>query len=259
MQTRMMDLPTLLSEPLPFGQACELVVGYLKRAVPLAFWSVSQHEGDRQLYLCVRDDAYGKTAGDSHAWSDSSCRHMVAGVAPQIVPDAMAVAEYAAAGVARALTIGAYIGVPIYGADGALFGTLCALDPHRQQETLLDHAPLLKLCTTLLSQILQAEHLRLLAIDREAGLQGNASHDHVTVLPNRTMFMGALIHAIAQDERADSFLTVMPIHLDDFAVVNDVIGNAAGDELLIMVARRLRTALHPGEWLPGSAITSSRF
>jgi EAL domain-containing protein (putative c-di-GMP-specific phosphodiesterase class I) len=143
----------------------------------MAFWSVTHHDGDRQVYLCVQDDAYGKSDGDSHTWSDSFCRHMVAGVTPQIAPDAMAVAPYAAAGVAHAMPIGAYIGVPIRGSNGELFGTLCGLDPHRQPGSLHDHASLLTLCATLLSQLLHAEHLRLEAIDREAKLHWIAFHD----------------------------------------------------------------------------------
>jgi len=30
--------------PMSFGEACELVVGYVKQAVPLAFWSVTRHD-----------------------------------------------------------------------------------------------------------------------------------------------------------------------------------------------------------------------
>ena len=76
------------SAPLSFGEACDLVVDYLKREVPLAFWSVTQYDNGRQVYLRVRDEVYGKSDGDSYPWSDSFCQHMVVGVTPQIAPDA---------------------------------------------------------------------------------------------------------------------------------------------------------------------------
>ena len=233
--------------PLPFREACELVVDHLKREVPLAFWSVTHYDGERQLYLCVHDEAYGKSDGDSHAWSDSFCQHMVTGATPQIAPDAMAVAEYAAAGVARTIPIGCYIGVPIQGANGDLFGTICGMDPHRQPESLVDHAPLVELCATLLSEILYAEQLRLDAIDREAELQWNAFHDDLTGLPNRAMFLDVVGKALNRARATRRELAVLLIDLDDFKAVNDAFGHAGGDGLLVQVSRRLRAALTPGD------------
>ena len=231
------------TRPLSFGEACDLVVGHLKREIPLAFWSVTQFDGTRQVFLHVDDDAYGRADGDVVASSDTFCRHMAAGVTPQIAPDAMAVAEYAEAKVGMTHPVGAYIGVPIRGADGGVFGSLCGLDPHPQPGSLLDHAPLLELCATLLSQILLAEHLRLEAIDREAQLHWNAFHDHLTGLPNRAMFFDVVNRALAEAEGPRQFQTVMLIDLDDFKAVNDAFGHAAGDDVLTMVARRLCAAL----------------
>jgi diguanylate cyclase (GGDEF)-like protein len=230
---------------LTFTEACDLVIEHLRREIPLAFWSVTQFDGNRQVFLRVHDDAYGRSDGDFVAWSDTFCQHMVAGVTPMIAPDAMAIAEYAAAGVGMTPPIGAYVGVPIRGADGGVFGSLCGLDPHRQPGTLLDHAPLLELCATLLSQILLAEHVRLEATDREAELRWNAFHDHLTGLPNRAMFFDVVSRALAETERPRQFRTVMLIDLDDFKAVNDAFGHAAGDDLLTMVALRLRAALPP--------------
>lgn len=190
----MSPLATLL--PLmQFDEACALVVGHLKREVPLAFWSVSQHVDDRQVYLSVRDDAYGKVAGDSHAWSDSFCRSMVAGAAPQIAPDAMAVPAYAAAGVSRKLAIGAYVGVPIRGAGGNLFGTLCGLDPGVQSDALHRHTSLLHLLATLLGQILTVEQLRVDAVHRQAqpGLRDLRLHE-----PLRRAIASGDLHAVYQ-------------------------------------------------------------
>ena len=242
MVTGALELPPLTR----FSEACALVVAYLGKTIPLAFWSVSRFDGERQTYVCVQDGAYGKTAGGSHAWSDSFCQHMVTGSTPQIAPDAMAVPQYAAAGVAQVLSIGAYVGVPICDGDGSLFGTLCGMDPAIQSGELLDQAPLLHMLAALLGQTLHADRLRAEALDREAELQRS---DQLTGLPNRAMFLHCIAHALDLHRRDVRPLAVLLFDLDDFKAVNDTLGHAAGDHLLVRVADRLRGALRPADTL----------
>ena len=245
MVTGALDLPSLTR----FSEACALVVAYLRKTIPLASWSVSRFDGERQIYVCVQDGAYGKTAGGSHAWSDSFCQHMVTGSTPQIAPDAMAVPQYAAAGVAQVLSIGAYVGVPICDGDGSLFGTLCGMDPTIQSGELLDQAPLLHTLAALLGQTLHADRLRAEALDREAELQRSALHDQLTGLPTRTMFLHCIAHALDLHRRDLRPLAVLLFDLDDFKAVNDTLGHASGDHLLVRVADRLRGALRPADTL----------
>jgi GAF domain-containing protein len=162
-------------ELMSFEEASAAVVAYLKESIPLGFWSVSQYRDGRQVYLTVQDDVYGAVTGGSHAWSDSFCQFMVTGATPQIAPDAMAVPQYASAGVAQVLPIGAYVGVPIRAGDGQLFGTLCGLDPIKQGPELLAHGPGLELLAMLLGQILLADTLRGEAVDREEQLRWRVS------------------------------------------------------------------------------------
>ncbi len=241
--------PAILLPPLSFDEASALVVAHLKRAVPLAFWAVSRYDDDKQVYHCVRDDAYGQVDGMSLPWSDTFCQCMVAGVAPQVAPDAMAVPEYAATRVARDLRIGTYMGVPIRGADDRLFGTICGIDPRRSSERLHEHVPLLHLCAALLGQILRGEHLRAEAADREAKLAWSAFHDDLTGLPNRAMFFDRVARALERHARDGRPVAVLLVDLDGFKAVNDTLGHAAGDDLLVVAAQLLQRAVRPGDTL----------
>ena len=86
-----------------FEHAAELVLAYLREHVPMDFWSVTRVENGRQTYLYLGDNDYGLRRGQSHAWQDSFCMHMVAGNAPTVAPVAQDVALYAAAGVNEAV------------------------------------------------------------------------------------------------------------------------------------------------------------
>jgi diguanylate cyclase (GGDEF)-like protein len=78
----------------------------------------------------------------------------------------------------------------------------------------------------------------------EDQLRHNTLHDPLTGLPNRTLFMERLSHAIARTKRRKEYLfAVLFLDLDRFKVVNDSLGHQVGDELLVAVARRLQTCL----------------
>jgi PAS domain S-box-containing protein len=77
----------------------------------------------------------------------------------------------------------------------------------------------------------------------EAQLVHQAFHDGLTGLANRTLFAERVEHTLARSGRDD--LAVLFIDLDDFKHVNDSLGHAAGDQLLVAAARRLQGCLRP--------------
>jgi diguanylate cyclase (GGDEF)-like protein/PAS domain S-box-containing protein len=79
----------------------------------------------------------------------------------------------------------------------------------------------------------------------EAQLVHQAFHDGLTGLANRTLFAERVEYALARTGQAP--LAVMFIDLDDFKHVNDSLGHAAGDQLLVAAARRLQGCLRPSD------------
>jgi diguanylate cyclase (GGDEF)-like protein len=75
-------------------------------------------------------------------------------------------------------------------------------------------------------------------------LEHQALHDPLTGLANRTLFMKQLTDALA-GESPD--VGVLFIDVDDFKTVNDTLGHAAGDELLVVVARQARECVLPSD------------
>lgn len=70
-----------------------------------------------------------------------------------------------------------------------------------------------------------------------------AYHDSLTGLPNRALFLQLLGQAIRSADGERRRLAVLFLDLDHFKNVNDVLGHAAGDRLLVAVADRLRAAV----------------
>ncbi|MGH3062046.1 MAG: diguanylate cyclase domain-containing protein, partial [Gaiellaceae bacterium] len=80
----------------------------------------------------------------------------------------------------------------------------------------------------------------------ERQLRHIAYHDALTGLPNRIAFEARLEQALAAAE-GRAAIAVLFVDLDDFKLVNDSFGHAAGDELLRAVADRLRNATRAAE------------
>lgn len=80
-------------------------------------------------------------------------------------------------------------------------------------------------------------------------LEHIAHYDALTHLPNRILLADRLQQAIAQSVRRNLSLAVVFLDLDGFKAVNDTHGHQVGDELLITVSQRMKTALREGDTL----------
>jgi diguanylate cyclase (GGDEF)-like protein len=135
---------------------------------------------------------------------------------------------------------------PLTSPDGTLLGAL-SVDlpvsgrlPDEQQKEMLalfaDHAAI------------AIEHARSHASLQHSRdqLRHAATHDPLTGLQNRSVLTE---QAPALAQRADGEIAVLVIDLDGFKHVNDTAGHQAGDELLCVLAQRMRSCIRPGDLL----------
>ena len=134
-------------------------------------------------------------------------------------------------------------------------------------QVLLGSAPVPLAVALLRSAVLAALGLVMYLAGRayrqaRSDAEHTATHDALTDLPNRDSFLAAIEHAMAD---GTSTCTVLVFDVDRFKSVNDALGHATGDRMLVAVARRLAdwaSARHnprtrwSGAW-PGWAATRS--
>ena len=81
----------------------------------------------------------------------------------------------------------------------------------------------------------------------EQRIRHNAYHDSLTRLPNRALFQDRLAQEVGRARRAGSNTALLLLDLDRFKTINDTLGHAAGDKLLVEVAKRLKSRKREGD------------
>jgi diguanylate cyclase (GGDEF)-like protein len=88
------------------------------------------------------------------------------------------------------------------------------------------------------------------SIERKMNIQGLsylANYDNLTGLANRLLFRERLDRALIRADRNKTLVALFIIDLDRFKIINDTLGHDAGDQLLVMVAKRLEHCTREGD------------
>jgi diguanylate cyclase (GGDEF)-like protein/PAS domain S-box-containing protein len=85
--------------------------------------------------------------------------------------------------------------------------------------------------------------------DAEHALQHHALHEPLTGLPNRLLLVDRLGHTLNRLARAPATVAVIHLDLDRFTLINESLGHAAGDQVLLVVSARLQSHLRPDDTL----------
>ncbi len=100
--------------------------------------------------------------------------------------------------------------------------------------------------------ISMAAHLAGIAIERqqsEERIQFMAHHDALTGLPNRLLFDAQVASALQQARTNGEWVALAFLDLDNFKLINDSLGHHAGDDLLRIVADRMRACVRKSDMI----------
>lgn len=128
-----------------------------------------------------------------------------------------------------------YAAQPIKTAEGYCIGTVCVAGPVPAGLFEFQRASLKRLAEVVALLFESRKGM----IESERRLTHIATHDPLTMLPNRALGLDRLKRAIARAHRYHTKAAVLFIDLDKFKQVNDDFGHAGGDALLVEVAKRL--------------------
>ncbi len=96
---------------------------------------------------------------------------------------------------------------------------------------------------TMIQDVTQRKEAEAALRSQAALNEHQALHDALTGLANRTLFRDRIDHAVSARRHTDARAAVLVMDLDGFKEINDSLGHAAGDDLLVELGRRLKAAL----------------
>jgi diguanylate cyclase (GGDEF)-like protein len=177
--------------------------------------------------------SYGETP-----LSHSFCQHVVERDAPLIVADTRTDPALRHNLAIRDINVIAYAGVPVHAPNGQPLGALCAIDGAPREWTDRDLRVLRDLARV-------ASDL----IDLHGRRRATPLRDVLTGLPDRRLFSELVSRSLERASRTVGGPAVLAIGLDGFRLINEALGHAGGDQILIAVAGRLSAALRDGDAL----------
>ena len=145
--------------------------------------------------------------------------------------------------IAQRHSVGAYAGVPLTNTRGELLGTLCAMDPEPQPESINESLPTIEMVGRMLSHVLESEQHRAEASHRAHHAEKKSLADPLTGLYNRRGWDRRLAAEASRALRYAQPTCVLAVDIDGLKQVNDQDGHAAGDAVLRRAADALCTAL----------------
>lgn len=231
-----------------FALAAAAAVQHLNDRLGLDLWLVTHVDAGSQVVVAAAGHWVDLASpGTPFSWQDSFCLRMIDQRGPTVAPDVLAIPAYALAATGVLARVRAYVGVPLEGDEGRLFGTLCAFAGEPQPDSLKDSLDVVQLIGRMLSTILAREQAARARSEDAAAAYALAERDRLTGLRNRRGWEAALAQEEQRCQRYGSTASVVALDLDDLKRTNDIAGHTAGDDLLVRCAGVLTRTSRPGD------------
>lgn len=198
-----------------FALAAAAAVEHLDAIVGLDLWLVTAVSDEVQTVVASAGTwAPLAPAGSTFSWQDSFCVRMVERQGPTVAPDVAVVPAYVQAAVGPLAQVRAYVGVPLEGDDGRVFGTLCGFAATPQPPELAGSLESVQLLGRLLSTILAREQFAQARSQEAATAYALVERDALTGLRNRRGWEAALEQEDLRCQRYGGTVSVLLLDLD---------------------------------------------
>lgn len=206
--------PRLLPWP-GFALAANAAVEHLEELEALDLWLVTAVRDGVQTVIAAAGAWSGAAPPGTNApWEDSFCLRMLDRRGPVVAADVTAVPAYAQVAVGRLAGVRAYVGVPLHGDDGVVFGTLCGFAGEPQEASWDASLHSVQLVGRMLSTILAREQFAQARSQEAAAAYALVERDPVTGLRNRRGWEAAVEQENTRCQRYGAVASVLVLELD---------------------------------------------
>jgi diguanylate cyclase len=190
-------------------------VQHLEELLALDLWLVTAvRDGSQTVVAAAGAWSAAAPPGATYPWQDTLCQRMVQRRGPVVAPDVTAVPAYAEAAVGPLEAVRAYVGVPLEGDDGVVFGTLCGFAGERQDASWDGALGSVRLVGGMLSTILAREQFARARSQEAAQAYALVERDPVTGLRNRRGWDAAVEQEDTRCRRYGATASVLVLELD---------------------------------------------
>lgn len=212
----------------------------------LDLWLVTAvRDGEQTVVAAAGAWSSDALHGAAHPWEDSFCLRMVERRGPVVAPDVAAVPAYAEAAVGPLEAVRAYVGVPLEGDDGVVFGTLCGFAGEPQDADWDGSLSSVRLVGRMLSTILAREQFARERSQEAAAAYALVERDPVTGLRNRRGWDAAVEQEDTRCQRYGAAASVLVLDLGTPALADA----ARSQDELPRCAEVLGRSCRPGDVL----------
>ncbi len=199
---------------------------------------VLRHEQDGVVHIITPEGAHTGTAPEMTFGPTSQTGHTLAVDEAVVANDLPTETRFERAAVLRENGLVRGLSAPIRSASAA--AVLVLHRTAQRPEFTLEDVRFVEAVANVLASALDRAHA-------EADSRRRALHDPLTGLANRAFLDAHLPQSLAVAAREGAEVALLLLDLDRFKVVNDTLGHGAGDELLRVVAERLRASVRSGD------------
>lgn len=211
-----------------FALAATAAVEHLEQLLALDLWLVTAVQDGTQTVVASAG-AWSPLAapGATYPWQDSLCQRMVERRGPVVAPDVAAVPAYAEAAVGPLAGVRSYVGVPLEGEDGVVFGTLCGFAGSAQDTAWDGSIGSVRLVGRMLSTILAREQFAGARSQEAAAAYALVERDPVTGLRNRRGWDAAVEQEDTRCQRYGATASVLVLELERSDGASDLVARCA--------------------------------